>query len=301
LSSIEDTARAAEVAREAMEVRLTEKDTNTMLIFRGDGDEHFAVPLNQVVRIQKIRTADVEEMGGRNVIQYLDRSLPLFSIDQVARVKPLPTRDSCLVIVFALGHREFGLMATGHVDAIQTNAEIDQYSLKQPGIMGSLIIAHRTTMVVDVLEIVRTLNPEWLSHGEMLERSADTGITVLVVEDSAFFRHQVKTMIEDHGYRVMEAEDGMVAWDLIEKHAKEISLVLTDLEMPNMDGFALTGRIRNDHRFSHLPVIALTTLADDRDMEKGRHLGIDDYHIKLNREELLDGIDRLLEDRWSGS
>jgi two-component system chemotaxis sensor kinase CheA len=301
LSSVEETARAAEVVRQAMEGKLTENDAETMLIFKGAEDEHFAVPLNQVVRIQKIRTADVEEVGGRKVIQYLDGTLPLFSIDQVARVKPLPVKDRCLAIVFALGPREFGLMATGPVDTVQTTSKIDEYTLKQPGIVGSFIIAHRTTMVVDVLELVRTLNPEWLSLGETLGRPADTSTTVLVVEDSTFFRHQVRNMLEEHGCRVIEAEDGIAAWELMEKHFEDITLVLTDLEMPNLDGFALTGRIREDPRFSHLPIMALTTLADDRDMERGRHVGIDEYHIKLNREELLDSIDRLLESRRSGN
>jgi two-component system chemotaxis sensor kinase CheA len=108
-------------------------------------------------------------------------------------------------------------------------------------------------------------------------------------------------MLEEHGCRVIEAEDGIAAWELMEKHFEDITLVLTDLEMPNLDGFALTGRIREDPRFSHLPIMALTTLADDRDMERGRHVGIDEYHIKLNREELLDSIDRLLESRRSGN
>ncbi|MCP4719456.1 MAG: response regulator, partial [Desulfobacteraceae bacterium] len=66
-----------------------------------------------------------------------------------------------------------------------------------------------------------------------------------------------------------------------------IDLVLTDLEMPNMDGFEFTKRIKNDPKYSHLTVIALTSLASEAHIEKGKTVGIDDYQIKLDREKLM--------------
>jgi len=67
----------------------------------------------------------------------------------------------------------------------------------------------------------------------------------------------------------------------------EIDIVITDLEMPNMDGFELTKRIKNDPKYSHLTVIALTSLASEAHIEKGRKVGIDEYEIKLDREKLM--------------
>ena len=82
----------------------------------------------------------------------------------------------------------------------------------------------------------------------------------------------------------------MEAFELLENHSDEIVLVLTDLEMPNMDGFELTKKIKHDKRFSHLHVIALTSLAAEEDMAKGKAAGIDEYQIKLDRERLLETI-----------
>ena len=93
----------------------------------------------------------------------------------------------------------------------------------------------------------------------------------------------------------MEAEDGVIAWDLLEKNAGQINLVVTDIEMPNMDGFALTQRIKNSPSFSHLPVIALTTLAGEEDIARGKKVGIDDYQIKLDRERLMRSIHGFLQ------
>ena len=115
-------------------------------------------------------------------------------------------------------------------------------------------------------------------------------IGILLAEDSDFFRTQVKKFIEDEGYRVLAAEDGQKAWHLLQENADKVSLVVTDIEMPNMDGYGLTRTLKADQRFSQLPVIALTSLAADEDIARGKAAGIDDYQIKLDRDKLLKGI-----------
>ncbi|MBU4394710.1 MAG: response regulator, partial [Proteobacteria bacterium] len=105
--------------------------------------------------------------------------------------------------------------------------------------------------------------------------------------DSNFFRNQVKSYMTESGYKVIEGADGAIAWDLLQKHADEISMVVTDIEMPNMNGFELTETIRKDSKYNKIPIIALTTLAADEDIAKGRAVGIDEYHIKLDKEKLM--------------
>ena len=100
------------------------------------------------------------------------------------------------------------------------------------------------------------------------------------VEDSQFFRTQVKSFIEDGGHAVIEAEDGLKAWEYLNERGDEIGLVVTDIEMPNMDGFELAGKIKNDERFAGLAVIALTSLAGKEDITRGREVGIDEYQVK---------------------
>jgi two-component system chemotaxis sensor kinase CheA len=113
---------------------------------------------------------------------------------------------------------------------------------------------------------------------------------VLVAEDSEFFRGQIKRMIEAVGYKVLATEDGQSAWELLDHHAGEISLVTTDIEMPRLDGLGLTKRIRADSRFAGLPVIALSTLASDEDMARGLSMGVSEYQVKLDQNQLLESI-----------
>ena len=164
LTFVEGTDRAAEVAQEATEVAKGRGDVQALLVFRNAENEQFAVPLAQVGRIEKIKKADIELVGGMKVIQYRGGSLPLFAIDEVAEVKPLANREELIAIVFTLSGREVGLLATGPVDAIEVAIEVDSSTLKQPGIMGSAIIGDYTTLMVDIFGLIEALNPEWFAE-----------------------------------------------------------------------------------------------------------------------------------------
>lgn len=289
LTSIDGTDRANEVALAAEELIRTQKDRQALLIFRSSEHEQFAVPLNQVERIEKINRSEIENMGGKRVMQYRGGSLALFSVDDIASVHPLADNEDLLVIVFNICSKPIGLLAIGPIDAVEISSEIDGLTLKQPGIMGSIIIDGQTTMLIDVFEIVQTLFPDWFAEKPVFEIDKATGVTptILIAEDSNFFRNQVKGYMTESGYNVLEGADGAIAWDLLQKHADEISMVVTDIEMPNMNGFELTEIIRKNPSYNKIPIIALTTLAADEDIAKGKAVGIDEYHIKLDKEKLM--------------
>jgi two-component system chemotaxis sensor kinase CheA len=120
---------------------------------------------------------------------------------------------------------------------------------------------------------------------------------VLLAEDSDFFRAQVKRYLESDGFTVFEAEDGEVAWKVLQEHADQIQAVVTDVEMPNLNGLGLAMRVREDARFARLPMLALTSLASEEDVARGKAAGVDDYQIKLDRDSLLTSLRALLASR----
>jgi two-component system chemotaxis sensor kinase CheA len=295
LTSLDGSERAAELADAAKEAITKTRDKQALLTFSSSEQEQFGVPLNQVERVEKIKRHHIEQIGGRRVMQYRGGSLPLISIDEVASVLPLDEREDLLVIVFHIAGKDVGLLAIGPIDAIEISADIDDVTLKQPGIMGSTIIGGKTTMLVDIFEIMRILNPQWFEdHAAYAEIGADDLVvpTILIVEDSNFFRNQVKGYMEEAGFNVLEGEDGVAAWNILEEQGDSVAMVVTDIEMPNMDGFTLTEKIKTDGRFKHLPVIALTTLAADEDIARGKTVGVDEYHIKLDKERLMESVHR---------
>lgn len=293
LTSVDGSDRATELALAAEEAGKARKDRQALLVFRSADDEQFAVPLNQVERIEKIKSKEVEVVGGKRVMQYRGGSLPLMCIDDVAMVKPLADHEDLLVVVFHIASHTVGLLAIGPIDALEITADIDESTLKQTGIMGSAIINGHTTMLVNVFELTQTLHPEWFENREVFaygDGSGRTAPTILIAEDSNFFRNQVKGYLTEAGYQVVEAEDGRIAWDLLVDHRDEVTLVVTDIEMPNLNGLQLTERIKADKRFAGLPVIALTTLAGEEDVARGRAVGVDEYHIKLDKERLMAAV-----------
>ena len=290
LTSIDRSDRAAEVAKAAEEALKAKLDRQSLLIFKNSETEHFAVPLNQVERIEKIKRSDIEDLGGKRVMKYRGGSLSLICVDDLAMVQPLADHQNLLVIVFNIAKRAVGLLATGPIDALEVSAEIDDTTLSQPGIMGSIIIDNQTTMLVNVFEMVQSLFPNWFIEQEKFvveEIEEGEPPNILIAEDSKFFRNQVKGYMTEVGYNVIEAEDGVEAWDKLEEFGDTISLLVTDIEMPNMNGFELTQRIRRESRYSQLPIIALTTLASAEDVAKGQAVGVNEYHIKLDKERLM--------------
>ena len=286
LSAVSEKGQMAKMAEEAAEAA---KDKAALLTFKNGESEYFAAPLSLVERIERIQASKIEQIGTQKVIQYRGGALPLYELSQVGDFSPLPKKEQQEVIVFKVKDRELGLMVTPPVDAMEVVLDIDEVTLSQTAVSGSMIINDHTTLLIDIFELVKKMNPEWF---QLEEKAAETmaidGEKILLfAEDSTFFRNQVKKFMEEDGFKVIEAEDGRIAWELLKERGDEIDLVVTDLEMPNMDGFELTRKIKADPQYGHLSVIALTSLASDAHIEKGKIAGIDEYEIKLDREKLM--------------
>ena len=131
---------------------------------------------------------------------------------------------------------------------IEADLAMDTVTLRQPGVAGSALLNGRTTLMLDIFELAGTVRPADGDAGEVnvLPPSAN-GKAILVAEDSDFFRGQIKRMIEAVGYRVLAAEDGESAWELLDHHAGEISAVTTDIDMPRLDGLGLTNAFGEIH------------------------------------------------------
>ena len=117
---------------------------------------------------------------------------------------------------------------------------------------------------------------------------------IVVADDSFTTRTLEKNILEAAGYRVRVAADGMEAWTLLQ--SEHADLLVSDINMPRMDGFELVTRLRQDERFKHLPAILITSLDSREDRERGIQAGADAYFIKsaFNEESLLAAIRRLL-------
>ncbi|HLI63872.1 MAG TPA: chemotaxis protein CheW, partial [Terriglobales bacterium] len=298
LSSVVAAQKAKE-QREADAVKGQSKQSNhSLLLFRNAPQEHCAIPLGAVRRIERIAPEQVEMAAGRRTMKYREQSLPLVTLADTARVEPISGAKDLAVIVSNIYGREVGLLGAMPVDVAAATSAIDSATHRQKGIAGSAIIRGHTTLIADLVELVDAVYPEWgskVSGQRFTAASADTGkSTILLAEDSDFFRAQLRRFLEADGYSVLDAADGEIAWKLLQQNPEKVQLVLTDIEMPNMNGLELTRHIRSDSRVAKLPVIAVTSLASDEDIAQGKSAGVDDYQIKLDRDALMGRVHSFL-------
>jgi len=295
MSAVSSTIREKESDKQ--EKTKSGEEKQSYLLFRNSPKEYCAMPLELVGRVEHIDGSQIEMVGGKRIMQYMGKGLPLIRLEDAAQCGNL-TDEDLAVIVFSAYGREIGLLAMRPVDFIEKEMLVDHSSLRQQGIMGSVIIGDRTTMILDVYEIVEAIYPEWvgdksISSHEKVNNDVEQAL-VLVAEDSAFFRKQVVKYIEEAGYQVIAGEDGEAAWKLLVESEKKVELLVTDIEMPNLDGYGLVTRVRADSKYSDLPVIAVTSLAGDENMAKGKAVGINEYQVKLDKEMLLESINRII-------
>ncbi|OCC16485.1 Signal transduction histidine kinase CheA [Dissulfuribacter thermophilus] len=262
-----------------------------LLLFTVAPQEFFAIPLALVNRLDKIKVSEIEFVGGREVIQYRGHSIPVIRLENFLPISPLPEQEEYHLIIFHMNHQDVAFLVSQIEDSLDIVIDVDESTFKQEGILGSAIIKNKTTLFIDVYQIVQMFDPDFFDQGSEGVSGQD-GAKVLLSEDSTFYRNLLSSYLISAGYNVITAEDGQRAWEII--NSEPIDILVTDIEMPNMDGFELSRRVKNDPSLKHIPIIAVTSLSGEEDRKRGKDSGIDEYQVKLNRDMVLESIRNLL-------
>ena len=162
---------------------------------------------------------------------------------------------------------------------------------------GILLEDGSVCLVLNLAELVRTFKPS--DRAPALKKTAakperKARSTVLVVDDSLTTRTLEKSILEAHGYQVRIAMDGVEA--LTQLRTEMPDLVITDIQMPRMDGFTLLEEMKKDEHLAQVPVIVVTSMEKREDQERGLALGADAYIVKrkFDHQDLLDTIRQIL-------
>ena len=290
--------KAEAVSRKETEENVASGEQHALLLFHNAPGEMCAVPIEQVSRIERVQPGQIEYLGGRRTMQYRGASLPLVALHDGASVGDLTEEQQWVVLVFeTLGH-PLGLVAARPLDIVDAAMEVDTRTLRQCGVGGSAVYKGKTILMIDMIELAGAARPDLAPsippQVSTIDAAGDLP-TVLLVEDSDFFRGQLQRLIEGVGCRVLAAADGQAAWELLNEHAGEVDIVTTDVEMPRMDGLSLARQIRADERFSGLHIIAVSSLAGEEEIARGMDAGVDEYQVKLNKDELQESIRRAMQ------
>jgi len=280
--------RAAQVARDERpeqkdrEVMETD-DIVSLLVFRAGSHQPKAVPLSLVTRLEEIDCRKIEISDGRHLVQYRDQLMPLLRIDTQSDLK----RDGAQpILVFSDRSRSMGLVVDEIVDIVEDRLNIE-VSSDRPGVLGYAVIKGNATEIIDIGHFLPQAFSDWFRRrdaaAEPLSRS------VLLVDDSPFFRDMLTPLIKAAGCQVVAVGSAAEALKAL-KSGKRFDLVVTDIEMPEMDGFDLAEALRSMPSTADLPVIAITAMVSPDAIERGRAVGFHDFVAKFDRAGLIAAI-----------
>jgi chemotaxis protein histidine kinase CheA/CheY-like chemotaxis protein len=272
------------------------------------GGERYGVPLPGVLETLSLRDADIHDVAGVPVVVRHDETVPLADLGDVLGIGG--TREPRVAVLA----RMTGSTLAWAVDDVEGEREVVVKSLGDflgnvPGTSGATIDDDGSVLL---LVDLRDLAGRWQSAPSALPRevdgataeratrdasaSASTGAraTVLVVEDSAGVRELQRTILEGAGYDVLTAVDGLDGAARLQH--SPVDLVLSDVEMPGMDGFTLTRTIRRTRGWENVPVVIMTSRGGDADKRAGLDAGADAYLLKseFDQHALVDTVRRLV-------
>lgn len=293
LTSISDEDKA-ENGEEGTLLSQKREDVQSILLFKNDPSEQFAIPMSIISRIECVKKEEIDNVGGELLLRYRNGTISLLILSRLISCLPEPEFDTINVVVFQIQDFEVGLLAPQLCDIRDIDNQIETKAVEETGVMGTFVLDDHTTRYLNLYELAEQAHPRWFE-----ERRSETAFEpeqtkVLLVEDSTFFRRQLKNFVKSEGYNIIEAEDGVEGWKHLEKMGNQIDLVISDIEMPNMNGFELCSKIRGNDQTKNIPTIALTSLSDPADVKKGKSVGFDDYQVKMDKEKLIASMTRLL-------
>lgn len=250
-------------------------------------NEPYAFPLMSIDHVQILDQKEIKEVEGRQYFTKAEKRIGLVSAQQIfdnPRITS-PT-EKIPVVVFSDRLNQYGLIVDrfwGIRDLVVQPIASRLGKIKD--ISSAAILEDGTpVLVVDVEDLLRSM--DYLISGNSLQRvdkpleevEAQRYKRILVADDSITVREVERKMLSAQGYEVDVAIDGMDAWNSIRN--KSYNLVVTDVDMPRMDGIELVSLIKNDPNFSFLPVIIVSYKDREEDRSRGLKAGADYYLTK---------------------
>ncbi|MBN1653194.1 MAG: response regulator [Deltaproteobacteria bacterium] len=261
-----------------------------------------AIPAYNVEKVIAPRPDESRRLAGDDVLIHKGKNLPIRSIGEILGLTEnldASHKTSRVAIIVVFGERRVAFLVDELVEYAQLILKpLGDLLERVPNVYGISLLATG--------ELALVLNPGDLVRAVVVDRVNDSGRAprkdlepsqsrrILVVDDSITTRALEKSFLEGAGFEVVAVADGYQALQALS--SERFSLIIADIQMPNMDGLDLTKTIKSRADLAHLPVILVSALSSDQDKKNGMAAGADAYIVKkeLTQRDLLDTIDQLL-------
>ena len=266
------------------------------------GEQLFALPLSTVEHMLQVKTEAITKVAGQEAITFQNKPIALAWLTDLLEL-PSPPKDkvdSLTVVIISVAEKRLGLI----VDDLSGEQEIVMKNLGKQlarvgGIAGATILGSGQVILVlhaaDLIKLAARIQPRKSIAAHAVRPEIEQQKTILVVDDSITTRTLEKNILEAAGYRVKLATDGQEALGILVTEGLP-HLIVSDINMPRLNGFDLTRRLKQDDRYADIPIILVTSLDSPADKARGIEVGADAYIVKGNFDQgnLLETIEQLV-------
>ena len=257
-----------------------------LILFRAGEGPQKAVPLSLISRIEQLEGAPSLNSYGLPIMRHQGRLMPLIDLGNLPGKSPTATRP---VLVVGVGGEPMGLLVGEIVDIIEDRLDIE-IAEEHEGLLGSTVVHGAMTEILDITHFMRLARPNAFSRGHAKR------FHVLVVDDREFFRDMLGPIVSAAGYEVTTASSAREVLSMFDRGA-DFDAVITDIDMPEMNGYALAQTILADPRRADIPVIALAAHAASAVIEAARTAGMRGAVGKFDRAALIRALAEALDGR----
>jgi two-component system, chemotaxis family, sensor kinase CheA len=251
-----------------------------VLVKLGSPTKH-AIPLAPVSRMEEFKTDQIEFSGNQKVVRYRGGVLKIINLNDVLNYPyEKVEKEISQVIVVKDEDQMIGLEVDQIIDVLSTRDLLDNSLSNHEAIVGNLVTQNEIVVVVDVekiMELTRSKRPRSLTSSSK---------KILLVEDTDSIRKQVSQNLSESGFVVEEAIDGVDGLQKIANAKADFDLIISDIEMPKMNGYELARRIRKISKLKDVPIIAFTTKNTPAEVMEAKDAGFSTY-LEKSKGKLL--------------
>lgn len=257
----------------------------------------YALPIKLVKHISEVGSDEINGYGGERSLRIGEEKYPLSSLSDYIGVPGIDGFEPATVPTLLVETSEKTSALT--VDEIIRSEEIVIRSFGKPlenlkGLLGAAMLANGELVPILDLPYLLMNNFRKASNATVGVIETPAEVSVMIVDDSPSVRHMTSKVIANAGWSVVTARDGIEALELLQGSRVPPAVILTDVEMPRMDGYEFVASLKRNAALKDIPVIMITSRAAEKHREKAFATGVDEYLAKpYNDAELVSSIKRL--------
>lgn len=277
---------------EIMWLKTQREEIQKLVIFNNAEQEYFAIPVNLLSEVDRFGTTEIRTVGTREFIKRHGESIPLLRLESVLAVSALAAHKSSHIILIPSRLKyPTDIVGNSIVTTIDLTEEINTKEADEQGVMGTFFHESKLINLLDIYTLIQRSDPN------RYKAEIDDNIEncrVLFAEDQLFFRQLVSQSFKSYGVKkITVVKNGQEALQCLYDTPGNFDVIVSDIEMPVMNGYQLVASIKSDKRFLGIPVMALTTLDSEHNMRKGYEAGFDAYEIKLDKDSVIKRLEQL--------